>query len=194
MTLATVEAGKPRARTVLFQGLSERRQGTLGVCVKMSKHSRKVRNADSPAVEVVWWLQETGVQFRLSGTISYDDQAERVRVWNSLGAGAKSQFFYDADQGLDSSTSGALFQEEEEQRSRQGLVAVPDSFVVGVVFPTEVDFLDLNTLQRINWQAVNGDPHAAEGWEEVKGFAPPVVSTVPTAVNTKTGISNKDEL
>lgn len=171
LSLATVEQGKPRVRTVLFQGIVEK-DGKSGIAVKTSRESRKIRNSDSTFVECCFWLQETMVQFRLSGNMIYgEDELERKRVWNSLNSAARSQFFYSG--GLDESTSGRRFQKEQEDVSKRGLQAIPDSFMVGVLYPDEIDFLDLGTLERRHWMK-NEDM----SWTVKQGYAPPVVSTV----------------
>ena len=172
VTLATVENGRPRARTVLFQGLAERADGSIGICIKTHSESNKKAKVDSPAVEIVWWMESTSVQFRFAGDISYTDEEQRQRVWKSLNQGAKSQFFYNVAAGLDSSTQGPLFAQERKQAREQGFANPPRSFVVGVLMPQQVDFLDLTTLQRINWTV-----NEQGSWTEKKGFAPPVVST-----------------
>lgn len=171
VTMATIENNRPRARTVLFQGLAKRKDGSVGVCVKMSNESRKVKRADSCFVEIVWWMEQTSVQFRFSGVIDYDDDEQRLRVWRSLNQAAKSMFFYDATAGLDDSTRGKHFAHERQQARTHGLDTPPPSFVVGVLVPTEVDYLDLSTLKRTSWLLENG------AWSEKSGFAPPVVST-----------------
>lgn len=171
LSLATVEQGKPRVRTVLFQGIVEK-DGKSGIAIKTSRESRKIRNSDSTSVECCFWLQETMVQFRLSGNMVYgEDELERKRVWNSLNSAARSQFFYSG--GLDESTSGLRFQEEQEEVSKRGLQVIPDSFMVGVLYPEEIDFLDLGTLERRHWMK-NEDM----SWTVKQGYAPPVVSTV----------------
>jgi hypothetical protein len=108
VTMATVENSRPRARTVLFQGLAEESDGSLGICIKTHKGSSKVTKADSAAVELVWWMEQSSVQWRLQGDIDYSNEAQRLRVWDSLNPAAKSQFFYDAHAGLDTSTSGCV--------------------------------------------------------------------------------------
>ena len=47
---------------------------------------------------------------------------------------------------------------------------------VGVLFPDEVDMLNLATLERAQFKEVKIDGRSS--WEEVRGYAPPVVSTV----------------
>ena len=61
-----------------------------------------------------------------------------------------------------------------------GLSKPPPSFVVGVLMPFEVDFLDLSTLKRHKWiQEQKPDAGKEKGaWTEHTGYAPPVVSTV----------------
>ena len=173
LSLATVEGGKPRVRTVLFQGLVIK-DGREGIAIKTSRESRKVKNSDSNAVECMFWLQETMTQFRLSGNMVYgDDEQETERVWKSLNPAARSQFLYDASAGLDESTRGPIFQEEQVKVKRKGLQAIPSSFVVGVLYPDEIDFLDLSTLERKNFKLEEDGK-----WTVKQGYAPPVVSTV----------------
>jgi len=178
VTMATVENNRPRARTVLFQGLAENPDGSLGICIKTHAKSSKVTKADSAAVELVWWMELTSCQFRFHGDITYSDETQRLRVWNSLNSAAKSQFFYDASAGLDVSTSGPLFAQEQQEVQSAGLSTPPDTFVVGVLMPSEVDFLDLNTLKRVKWVKEDKEEGGAGEWTETSGYAPPVVSTV----------------
>merc|ERR1712227_1074488 len=67
VTLATVEGGKPRARTLLHQGTD--RCGRL--LVKANERSNKIKNRDSDLVELVWWFERASAQFRFSGTIEW---------------------------------------------------------------------------------------------------------------------------
>ena len=185
VTMATVENAKPRARTVLFQGLAEEDDGSIGICIKTHAASNKIVQADSSSVEIVWWMERTAVQFRFSGNINYKDETQRKRVWSSLHVGAKSQFFYSppGENKLDTSTSGPYFQEEKNKAREVGLNGPPpDSFAVGVLYPDQVDFLDLSTLKRSNWKrvVVEEEECAAQPphkWIEKSGYAPPVVST-----------------
>ena len=94
VTLATVEKGRPRARTVLFQVLSMVRV-KLGIAIKTSAASRKIVDADSPLVEIVWWMEESYMQYRFSGPITDEGhENDRRKVWDQLGAGAQEQFYF----------------------------------------------------------------------------------------------------
>lgn len=180
-TMATVENGKPRARTVLFQGLAEQNDGSVGICIKTHKRSNKIVRSDSLATEIVWWMEQTSVQFRFSGNINYSDEEQRLRVWKALNPAAKSQFFYNPPAGssLDISTRGPIFQDEQMKATEDGLNgAPPETFVVGVLVPDEVDFLDLNTLKRSNWKYVKDNNESCSfKWIEKSGYAPPVISS-----------------
>ncbi len=178
LTLATIEKNRPRARTVLFQGIVEKPDGSIGICIKAHVNSSKITQSDSPAVEIVWWMEKTGVQFRFSGNISYDDELERHRIWRELNPAAKSQFFYNAAAGLDVSPKGPLFKEEIQRVKEKGLSDPPETFVVGILLPSEVDFLDLNTLKRHRWTRNETSTKEEYFWIEKKGYAPPVVSIV----------------
>ena len=172
LNMATVEGGKPRVRTVLFQGLVSKEDGAVGLSIKTSSSSRKYKERDSDQTEFMFWLPETMAQFRFAGNIEYGDPQERSRVWLDLNPAARSQFFYDPDDGLDTSTSGAAFRKEEWAVRKRGLDNPPDNFEVGVLFPNEIDFLNLQSLERQNWQRQGGE------WTKFSGYAPPVVSTV----------------
>jgi hypothetical protein len=66
----------------------------------------------------------------------------------------------------------ALVCAQSESVETNGLSEIPDSFVVGTLYPDDVDFLDLRTLKRNHWTlGVDGE------WSMVEGYAPPVVST-----------------
>jgi len=178
VTLATLEKGRPRARTVLFQGLIRGTDGKMGIAIKTSAASRKVKDAQSPFVEVVWWMEESYTQWRFSGPITYSDHEEdRARVWAQLGtgSGAQGQFFFpvDADKPLDTSNRGPKFQQGELSFAASGSADPPDNFVLGVLYPDEVDMLNLGTLERAQFTLREDG-----GWDETRGFAPPVVSTV----------------
>ncbi|KAA8496137.1 hypothetical protein FVE85_2292 [Porphyridium purpureum] len=181
ITLSTIQRQKPCARTVLFQGFATDPETTrLALCIKTSKHSRKVQERDSDAVEIVSWNESTMVQMRFAGDIKYvDDTTDagwlaltRQRVWSSLGrGGAQSQFFYAG--GLARSSRGAEFAAQEAAyQAANG--AIPESFVVGVLCPSSVDFLDLSTCERMAWKLENQG-----SWAAVSGVAPPVVSIPP---------------
>jgi hypothetical protein len=175
VTLATIENNKPRARTVLFQGLVERGD-KLGIAIKTSATSRKIVNADNEEVEIVWWMENTSVQFRFSGPVLYnhpDYEDERAKIWNSLNPAARSQFFYQG--GLDASSGGPKFAAQDAAATRAAMASPPTSFAVGILFPNEVDFLNLGNLERKLWK--NDGGAEAQKWTETAGFAPPVVST-----------------
>ena len=182
--LATVEDGRPRVRTVLFQGLCilyMNQQEHLGLCIKTSRASNKVQRAESDLTEICWWMEDTMVQFRFSGPIDYSDGPDRQRVWRSLGRAAQDQFFFPTDQGLDDRPppGGSLFAQQAARAAadqEEGLGGPPESFVVGRLFPDEVDFLDLSTCMRHRWNLQTNDDGTVQ-WMETKGYAPPVVST-----------------
>ena len=115
VTLATIENGRPRARTVLFSGFIEGKDGQLGIAIKTSSLSRKITEASSPHVEIVRWLEDAMQQFRFSGKIDYnnpDHENDRKQLWEHLNPAAREQFFYNSDNGLDSSTNGPNFKEQ----------------------------------------------------------------------------------
>lgn len=181
VTLCTIQQGKPRARTVLFQGFfREPATNRLALCIKASVNSNKVRDRDSDEVEIVSWNNSTMVQMRFAGKIIFvDSNAEgwlamvRLRVWDSLGpGGAQSQFYYDHHTGLAKSNRSTEFMAQHTAyQNANG--AMPPSFAVGVLYPESVDFLDLSTCSRMAWTL------AKDGsWSTVSGFAPPVVSTI----------------
>ena len=175
VTLATVEKGRPRARTVLFQGLINGEDGKLGIAIKTSAASRKIVDADSPLVEIVWWMEESYMQYRFSGPITYEGhENDRRKVWDQLGAGAQEQFYFPVDKAtpLDTSTSGSKFQQSASGfRASSSSNGPPDNFKLGVLYPDEVDILNLGTLERQEYRWQDGS------WQEKTGYAPPVVST-----------------
>jgi hypothetical protein len=189
VTLATVEKGRPRARTVLFSGLVTGSDGKLGITIKTSAESRKIQNADSDLVEIVWWLEDAYIQYRFSGSITYDGhESDRAKVWGHLNKAAKEQFYFPIDKSkgtelLDSSVQGPKFKEGTRAfQTAPHSSEPPESFKLGVLYPSEVDVLNLATLERANYNFENfewdGDGGKGVGrWTEIKGFAPPVVST-----------------
>jgi len=185
ITMATVENGKPRARTVLMGHLVKGDDGRIALTIKTSASSRKVRDADSDQVEMVYWLEETYMQYRFSGPITYEGhEKERAKKWSSLGPGEQEQFYFPlpaAGAGaspMDTSTSGAKFQKSQaafREARLTGAAGPPDSFLLGVLYPDEVDVLNLGTLERQQY-VLAGDGSGA--WTQTEGYAPPVVSTV----------------
>ena len=177
VTLATIEKGRPRARTVLFQGLIKGADGKLGIAIKTSADSRKVKDAASPFVEIVWWMEESYNQWRFSGPITYTDhEDDRKRVWNQLGqgSGAQGQFFFPVDEEnpLDLSSQGTKFRQGDRDFHSKGSSDPPDNFLLGVLYPDEVDMLNLASLERANFKLGKDGK-----WAASTGFAPPVVST-----------------
>jgi hypothetical protein len=174
VTLASLEDGKPRARTLLFQGLTE--EGA--VCIKCSSDSNKVSKRSSDDVEIVWWMTDTAVQFRLSGKIKYEagpsSSDTRRQIWEDLNPAAQGQFFF--PKGKLAESLGAPEFEEQRKNYELSQGAIPHNFCVGILCPDEVDFLDLNSCGRQTWTK-----QADGSWEIVHGYAPPVVSTLTQA-------------
>lgn len=164
MTIATVEGGEPKARTVVFRGLAHDSNGQPALVFATDGRSKKVLDADSPSIEVCWWLERTSLQFRFHGTVSYARSGDqRQQVWDSMHAGARVQFFH--DNGPLAVDAAAM----DRQMSSGSLQAPPHSFLIGLISPTAVDLFDLGTCERWAWSS--SDPTIKQG------FAPPVIST-----------------
>ena len=113
--LATVDPvnGRPSVRTVVFRGFLPRKfvdgeKGGESCCLMFitDDRSAKVRHlaADGAPVEVCWWLDEPGVQFRISGharLANAKSDAAVLRsaiddVWTRLGDSSRRTFFWPA--------------------------------------------------------------------------------------------------
>lgn len=167
---------RPSVRTVVYRGFLPRRmlddnaahRDEESCCLMFITDDRasKCRHLASapssrsapPPVEVCWWLDEAGVQFRLSGhavlaTAQSEDPALRgvvEEMWERLGPSTRRTFSWPtpgAPRGVDDGKT----EEEEEASPRDDESSPPLSeahFALVIVVPDFVDELHLGGNQR----------------------------------------------
>lgn len=168
--LATVDpvSLRPAVRTIVFRGFmprhlmlgcSQQQGGKLDdeeSCALMfitDSRAEKVRHLQHPQsstyVECCWWLDEAGVQFRISGravlaTATSEDPALRAAcetVWTRLQSSTKGTFFWPAPgEPISTHPAAALTTDE--------LSLDEANFALVVVLPERVDELRLGGKQR----------------------------------------------
>ncbi|MEM8804784.1 MAG: Npun_F5749 family FMN-dependent PPOX-type flavoprotein [Cyanobacteria bacterium P01_G01_bin.38] len=139
--LATVRLnGTPANRTVVFRGFQE---GTNSLTMITDKRSEKNRHLKhSPWAEACWYFTKTREQFRLTGQIRCIDatcqqgSASRVKIWQSISAAARSQFYWPYP-GQPREVSANFAPDLVDEANP------PDSFCLLLLTPTSVDHLKL---------------------------------------------------
>jgi pyridoxamine 5'-phosphate oxidase len=151
MTLATVDAGVPRARSVVCREIGE--DGRLWFTTDSRSHKiREVRAAN--IAEAVYWSAATRDQFRIHGVIATD--AENAdRHWRALTDATRATFLWPAP-GEERDPNPAHF-----PQAVAGDSPVPPSFALLVLTPTEVEHLSLV-----------GHPHRRRRWSAGGGWKP----------------------
>jgi pyridoxamine 5'-phosphate oxidase len=150
-TLATVDAaGCPRARSVVVRRVDD--AGRLWV----TSDGRSAKNAElraNPAAELVVWLPEIRLQFRLRGPVDVlnagSPQDERLVAWRELSDSARALFFW-PEPGAARDDSSA-----DAPSAAPASMAPPGWFEVIVLKPEEVERLDLRP-----------HPHARRRWRQ----------------------------
>lgn len=178
LQLATVDpsSGRPSVRTVVFRGFLPAKHiggGNGESCVLTfitDSRANKVRHlATGPGlVELCWWLDEAGVQYRISGravlasATSTDPELRTIceAIWERLGSGTRSTFTWpqpgaprarSVDGGSPKSKADSTvdMMPEEEAAGEQVSVSLDDAnFAVILVFPEVVDELHLGGKQK----------------------------------------------
>ena len=186
--LATVDplTGRPSCRTVVFRGFLPRKYvdglsgGEESCCLAFitDDRSEKVRHlaADGAPVEVCWWLDEPGVQFRISGHAHLARAGSKAavlraaadEVWNRLGESSKRTFYWPAPgaprEALDATTPKNRAAAAEGEHEDSGSMEA-SHFVLLIVVPESVDELHLGGNQRriTHRRELGGAPFAGEG-------------------------------
>lgn len=194
LQLASVdECGEPRNRTVVFRGFGDSDALLIITDQRSEKYTQLLAR---PHVEVCWYFTISREQFRLRGrarmvTDAYSEQDLRAQVWSALSPAAKEQFFWshpglplpDDSADLNSAESfGAGGTTNVVRQTGSSHVpadasddmeapqlpedAIPDTFVLVMIYPQQVDHLVLSSPQRriistwdeSKWNAVEVNP------------------------------------
>mmetsp|Transcript_15325 Transcript_15325/g.29714 ORF Transcript_15325/g.29714 Transcript_15325/m.29714 type:complete len:242 (+) Transcript_15325:95-820(+) len=160
--LATVNsAGAPSCRTIVFRGFFKGQNEQNAMRFITNAHAEKVHQAKSNNKgELVWWFSESREQYRISGELetvgpeAVDDKLcdLRRRQWRELSDKAREQFFWPKPRTpLPESIEN--FEELAPEpgipiggREADGegeILPPPDTFVVLLLWPTFVKYLDL---------------------------------------------------
>jgi pyridoxamine 5'-phosphate oxidase len=152
MTLATVDAGMPRARSVICREVGD--DGRLWFTTDSRSH--KVRELRETSVaECVYWSAATRDQFRFFGPVAIETE-NIARHWQALTDSTRATFLWptpgerrDPDTAHFPSSAGAN-------------LPVPPNFAMIILTPTDVEHLSLvpHPHRRRRWSA-SGD------WEPI---------------------------
>ena len=197
--IATVDpaSGRPTVRTVVFRGFLSNGLANSPDCARPNDESclltfvtdsraNKVRHVRSGAefVECCWWLDEAGVQFRISGRAvlaTRDDEDAQLRVvanriWDRIGDSTRNTFRW-PDPGLEVGCQAEAAVEATEQPGSAGDAAMEEPpsadelpslddahFAVFIVIPETVDELHLGGRQRRYIHRLEGgEPDGSQG-------------------------------
>ena len=150
-TLATVDAaGCPRARSVVARRIDDAGRAWIASDGRSEKNGELRRN---PAAELVLWLPENRLQYRLRGPVDILDAGarpdERLALWRELSDAARALFFWPPPGApLDADIA-------DVPSAAPSSLAPPASFDVVVLKPEEVERLDLRP-----------HPHARRRWRQ----------------------------
>ncbi|MEN9226164.1 MAG: pyridoxamine 5'-phosphate oxidase family protein [Thermostichus sp. HHBFW_bins_43] len=145
LQLATVDPqGHPRNRTVVFRGFLGHSD-----CIQLAVDSRseKIQQiAHCPQAQICWYFSKTREQFRIAGTLEAiaadhpDPQAQRQRqqLWQQISEKGRLLWFWPEPKGC-LAPSEAFVQE----LPAENVAEPPQTFVVLLLEPTEVDHLQL---------------------------------------------------
>ena len=162
--LATVDphSGRPAVRTVVFRGFLPQRilecehgsKDGAESCVLQfitDRRAEKVRHLSEGAsfVECCWWLDEAGVQYRISGravlaTLASDDETLRAAceaTWERIASSTRRTFAW-ASPGTPAADDSAVPMTEAQQEAE-----ARENFVLVLVLPERVDELRLGGQQ-----------------------------------------------
>jgi len=171
MTLATVKAGEPRARTVVFRGFMDdddggdvKLDGVLKIITDVrSEKMQEIK--DNPKAEIMWYFLDTREQYRIRGTldvITDKDSSEarqkwRSQQWEEISPGMKQSYEWPSP--------GQARTEENDDDKKDYLdpkpsVDVSPNFALIMMVPERVDVLKLReSPQKRHVHSKNGD-----GW------------------------------
>jgi len=162
LQLATVDpaTGRPAVRTIVFRGFLPRtlvdtakgESSCLMFCTDTRadkiRHLKPSVEGSLPPVECCWWLDEPGVQFRISGhalvaTAHSEDVVLRAaveEVWARLGPSTRRTFFW-PQPGAPRAAAGTASSEGDESLDAA-------HFALLIVVPDAVDELHLGGNQK----------------------------------------------
>ena len=154
-TLATIDADRPRARSVILRRIDD--DGTLWIV--SSAHSEKNRQLrQTPHAELVLYLPTSREQFRLFGQAKAvgkgGDEPFRQQFWRSLSDVGRSTFFWP--------TIGKPYNEcDPVPTAVSADTPMPDNFEPIAIRPEEVEHL---TTAQI--------PHRRKRWRKQESWQP----------------------
>ncbi len=155
MMLGSVDTeGRPRVRSVVCRRLGE--EGTVWIAsdARSGKNGQIRKRAD---VEVVCWLAGRREQVRILGRAEVmgvgGDETARREIWEGMSKPSRLMFYWPTPGEV---RVGA----EEFEREAVAEEAMPETFEVIVVWPTEVEILELAA-----------HPHRRRRWVEERGWA-----------------------
>ncbi|CAB9502660.1 expressed unknown protein [Seminavis robusta] len=171
--LATVdlEAMEPRCRTVVFRGFQKfpaDHKNNSGACddlstvLKMCTDARSRKVQESPAGEIVWWFAKSSEQYRMRGKLLYvggqndgdDPELSKARkeLWGNLSDPARESFFDQNVPGAPTTKTTATNDESAPAGGRDASAGKPlpppDNFLLMLLFPHHVDYLNLKENYR----------------------------------------------
>lgn len=134
--------GDPCNRTVVYRGFIPNTEYLQFVA---DSRSEKIEQLEArPRAAICWYFGKTREQFRIKGDISIATadsntpwQAERDRLWDSLSDTSKLLWYWPQPKG-DRVSSEAFIDQVPNSA-----IHSPDTFVLLVLQPTEVDLLQL---------------------------------------------------
>ena len=183
LQLATVDpsTGRPAVRTIVFRGFLASELANSGAAPKpkngesclltfiTDSRAEKVRHVSTAPsgrapVELCWWLDEAGVQYRISGdavlaSATSDDPQLRAAceaVWERLGEGTRSTFTW-PNPGEQVAEGAAV------RPAGDGVSLSEANFRLMVVVPHRVDELRLGGKQKRTMYTLSEAPGAGEG-------------------------------
>ena len=189
------ETKEPRCRTVVFRGFQNNVPkdhpfslssvlDDLSCIMKMctDRRSRKVSEAsttESDVGEMVWWFPKSNEQYRIRGNLLFvgggdfpQDKdtflmAARKELWGNLSDPARESF-------LDPNVPGQPVQEDANQpevpaggrdKATGKPVPPPDNFLLMLLFPHNVDYLNLKeNYRQIDEQSQESDDDNQTSW------------------------------
>jgi PPOX class probable FMN-dependent enzyme len=150
MALATVDrSGAPHARSIVCRRIDE--EGRLYFAADARSEKSTQLRGDRRA-EVVVWMPNIRVQFRISGEakiVAYpEDESLRRGIWRELSDQTRSVFFWPTP-GIAAATDDAFAQAVAAD------VPPPSTFEILIVEPRQVDglWLDSHPHRRRVWRA-----------------------------------------
>lgn len=149
--LATVRAdGRPANRTVVFRGFLDQPDGLgwNGLKFICDRRSGKVDELGvNPWAEFCWYFPKTREQFRLAGKVAIAENAQgdlgpvRQQTWETISKNAQVSFYWPEPGQVRAEPSAFEIQADDSEAERP--VRPPDDFVLLVLQPLAVDYLEL---------------------------------------------------